>query len=158
MRYCKVRGLLELYMELSEYHVRLLAYAKQAHRELYANIARLFEALAFSKKVQAVAALKSAGYIKSTKENIADCIRSGSRCIAEENDALVEDNEIDARSKEIEEKCQHLYVCAYDALESGNDLNIETVDVCSKCGFTVLGDAPGECPVCHSPSGWFRQF
>lgn len=148
-----------LQKDLSQYHIKLIAYAKQARLELKPNIARLFDALAFSKQVQALYVLKYMDCIKSTRENISSFIRGKNLC---DKDAKQETRgkelEIIKKFDIIEEKCRHLYQCSYDALESKKDLNIGNISVCSKCGYVLVGDSPDECLICRSPSGVFRTF
>lgn len=144
--------------ELSEYHIKLIAYAKQAHLELKHNVARLFEALSFSKQVQALYVLNCIGCVRDTKSNIEDCLNELNLCKSESEE--MPGNEINVIEKfdEIEEKNRHLYTCAMDALEAGKDVNIGTINVCSKCGYSILGESPKECIVCHAPSGYFRIY
>jgi rubrerythrin len=147
-----------LLKRLSLYHIRLIGYAKQAHKELKINIARLFEALAFSKQVQALCILNYMGYVGKTKENLSDLI-----CGIEtfRPDKTEENSDIRKALEQFEgkeEKSKHLYVCAKDSADVEKDLNIGDINVCSKCGYVLLGDTPKECEVCRSPSGYFRMF
>lgn len=60
------------------------------------------------------------------------------------------------RFDSIEEKNKHLYLFAKDAAESESDLSIGSINVCSKCGYVLVGESPKECIFCHSPEGYFR--
>jgi rubrerythrin len=143
--------------ELCEYHIKLVGYSKQAHKELKHNIARIFEALSFSKQVQALCLLNYMGCVGNTKENLSVLIGDMETCNnmpAENSDML----EIIKCFDEMEEKNKHLYTCANDSSIVEKDLNIGNINVCSKCGNALVSDAPKECTVCHSPSGYFRVF
>ena len=144
--------------DLCECHIRLIGYGKQAHRELKHNIGRIFEALSFSKQVQALYILNHTGCFGNTRENLAALLGDMGSCIA---DKPVEDSDLSdiiRRFNEIEEKSSHLYTCALDSADMETDLNIGDINVCSRCGYTLAGDIPKECTVCHSPSGYFRLF
>lgn len=144
--------------ELCEYHIKLTGYARQAHKELKHNIARIFEAMSFSKQVQALYILNFMDCFGKTKENLSALVGNMENCNVDkpcENSSI---NEIIERFDEIEEKNKHLYICAKDSTEAEKDLNIGDINVCSQCGYVLVGDVPNECTICHSPSGSFRLF
>lgn len=147
-----------LVKELSEYHVRFIGYAKQARRELKTNLGRLFEALSFSKQIQALYVLNYAGCIGNTKENLTALTGDVEVCSFSNASEVSEMEEMMGQFGKIEEKNKHLYICAKDAVESEKDLNIGDVNVCSRCGYVLASDVPKECTICHSPSGYFRLF
>lgn len=144
--------------KLCEYHIRLIGYAKLAHKELKVNIARLFEALSFSKQVQAICILNYMGCIRSTKENLSALIGDIEICSFDKPVENTNAREVIERFDEIEVKNKHLYAFAKDVTESDRDINIGDINVCSKCGYVLVGDTPKECMICHSPSGYFRLF
>lgn len=158
MRVLSLIDLQDLERELSEYHIKLLAFKRQAHLELKHNIARLFEALSFSKQVQAIFVLHYAGCIKDTKNNIDEYLNNVNSFGTQEIELSDAGMNTIAKFELIEEKTRHLYACALDSIESGMDINIGSVNVCSKCGYLLLGDVPNECIMCHAPSGSFRIF
>jgi len=150
-----------LIKELSESHIRFTGFAKQARRELKNNTARLFEALSFSKQVQALLILNHLGYIGSTKKNLTNLTVSMEIYDSDRIGNPIKNTDIDElidRFDVIEEKNKHLYACVEDSADAGKDFEIENINVCSKCGFVLAGDTPGECMVCHSPKGYFRLF
>lgn len=147
-----------LIRELCESHIKMTAFAKQADRELKHNIARLFKALSFSKEVQALYILSQTGYIKDTESNINRCLNETMSSTSREDELSDGDMDFIDKFNAIEKMNSHLYSCAKDTLESKMDLNIGEINVCSKCGYTLPGDAPKECAVCHAPTGFFRTF
>jgi len=44
------------------------------------------------------------------------------------------------------------------AAEAGGDLEIDQVNVCSRCGHTLVGDAPDRCPICNAKKETYRAF
>jgi rubrerythrin len=153
------RELNEVIRDLCEYRMRLTGYAKQAHMESKRNIARLFEALSFSKQVQSLCLLNHLGCIGNTYENLSAL--TGNLEISSFDGAAGVDlstNDILGRFDTIEERNKHLLKSAKDSTEAAKDLNIGNINVCSKCGYVIAGDAPGTCPVCEAQSGHFRVF
>jgi len=158
VRVLDLTDLHRLERELSEDHIKLTAFTRQAHLELKHNIARLFEALSFSKQVQAIFVLKHAGCIKDTKRNIDEYLNNVNLCDAQKNEMPDAGMDTIAKFDEMKEKNRHLYISVLDSLDAGMDINIGSINVCSKCGYLLLGDAPKECMMCHAPSGYFRIF
>jgi Rubrerythrin len=143
--------------DLSLYHIKLIAFAKQAHLELKHNIARLFEALSFSKQVQALLILKQRGCVNDTKRNMGNCLNKSETCDGFQASDICKTDIIQIL-EEIETKSRNLYACAMDSLDAGRDISLGIINVCSKCGYLLAGDAPKECIICHSPTGYFRQY
>lgn len=147
-----------LVKELCEYNIRLIGYTRQAHKELKHNIARIFEALSFSKQVQALSILNYTGCFGNTKENLSVLIGDMGTCSVDKPDENLGIKEVIERFNDIEEKNKHLYACAKDSADVEKDLNIGDINVCSRCGYVLVGDAPKECIMCHAPSGYFRIY
>lgn len=143
---------------MSEKHILFKAYAKQAKSELKHNLARLFDALSFSKEIQALSLLGLTGQVNDTLGNIEECLKGPIAVKAESDEQLAEAASLNEKFNKIEEKNRHLYLCAKDTLKAHKDLNIGDINVCSKCGYTLPGDAPQECIICRAPSGYFRIF
>ncbi|GAG05578.1 unnamed protein product, partial [marine sediment metagenome] len=64
------RNLLEAFAGESQANRRYLAFAKQAEKEGYPQVARLFRAAAEAETVHAHAHLRTLGGVKSTVENL----------------------------------------------------------------------------------------
>jgi rubrerythrin len=47
---------------------------------------------------------------------------------------------------------------AKKAVDSGQDIKIDDVQVCSVCGYTIEGEAPGYCPICGAVKNNFTNF
>lgn len=152
----KTANMQSLFSELCESHLKLTAYAKQADTELKHNIARMFKALAFSKEIQALNVLKHMGYVKKTDSNIKRCLNNAVVPLTLGENASWE--ELTEKFDIIEEKSHHIYLCARDTSEVDMDISLGDINVCSKCGYTLPGNAPHECAVCHAAPGYFRIF
>jgi rubrerythrin len=51
-----------------------------------------------------------------------------------------------------------MYQRAKQAVINGEDIQIGTIYICQKCGYTVEGKAPERCPICGAPAEEFRAF
>jgi rubrerythrin len=134
-----------------------LAFAKKAEAEKMPGVARLFRAAAEAETVHAHAHLRVMGGIKSTRENLQAAIQGEGHefqsmypkfvaaAEAEKNTPAV----VSFRNAMAVEKIHHgLYQEALKAVESGKDLPVQKLFVCSICGNTVAGAAPDRCGVC----------
>ena len=51
-----------------------------------------------------------------------------------------------------------MYAKAKKAVDSGKDMKLGTVQICSVCGHTLEGDAPDRCPVCNAVKSKYIAF
>ena len=113
----------------SQANRKYLAFAKQADKEGYPQVAKLFRAAAAAETVHAHAHLKTLGGIKGTGDNLQEAIA-------------------------VEEVHAGLYQKAFDNLEN---LQEDDYYVCSVCGYTCEKDAPDKCPVCGAAKKAFSK-
>lgn len=62
------------------------------------------------------------------------------------------------KALEAEKVHQALFRKAWEAVNAGDDFDDEPIHVCDRCGFTMHGDAPEECPVCGAKRADFVVF
>ena len=43
-------------------------------------------------------------------------------------------------------------------MKGGKDVEMDAVQVCEVCGYTLEGEAPDECPVCGAKKEKFTEF
>jgi rubrerythrin len=151
----------------SQAHVKYLNFAEKARREKLPNIARLFEAAAYSEQIHASNHLRALGGIGDTAANLeaahggetfeVDEMYPAYMAVAEEQG---EDKARRSMSWAMEAEKVHaeLYSAAQPAAEAEHDIEQQDIWVCSSCGFTVEGEAPDVCPVCGAKHEKFRQF
>ena len=140
------------------------AFAVQADKEGYKQVAKLFRAAAAAEKVHASNHLRAAEKILSTKENLQEAI-SGETYEFETmyppmiEDAKAEGNKAAERSftfaNTVEQTHAKLYKAALDNLEDKTEADIY---VCPICGETVIGSAPEKCPVCGAAGKAFMKI
>jgi len=157
------KDLLEAFAGESQANRRYLAFAKQADKEGYPQVAKLFRAAAEAETVHAHAHLRTLGGIKGTAENLKEAISGEihefkSMYPAMIDDARQEGNKSAERSftfaNEVEKVHANLYQKALDNLGALEDLDYY---VCSVCGYTCEGEPPESCPVCGAKSTAFFE-
>ncbi len=164
----------------SQDHMRYTIYADKAGEEGYPNVERLFRAIAFAERVHAsnhhryitskgtyVTISKSVFGARSTVENLQASIDSETFEITEmypvyqavakaQNEKGAEINF--AWTLEAEKIHTGLYEKAKQSVDTGKDIELETVQICEVCGYTLEGDAPERCPICRAKKERFRAF
>ena len=165
----------------SQAHMRYLVWADKAERDGFPSVARLFRAIAFAEQVHATnhfMVLRSqvgdaqtvAGAVFGygpTAQNLAGAIGGEEFEVAEMYPAYIavakmQDEANAVRSFEwalaAEKTHAALYSEAKTSVEAGKDPDITVVNICSRCGHTVVGDAPDVCPVCGAKKEAFKAF
>jgi rubrerythrin len=151
----------------SQANIKYLAFSAQAAKAGKANIARLFQAIAYAEQVHALNHLKELGGIGDTVANLESAIDGENFEVDEMYAAYLEvaelQNERGAQrsmryAAEAEKIHADMYGEAKAAAEAGGDMEIGEVHVCPVCGFTHIGEPPERCPVCNTRSNRFRAF
>lgn len=154
-------NLLEAFAGESQANRKYLAFAKQAQKEGYPQVAKLFKAAAEAETVHALAHLRALGKVKNTAENLREAIAGETDEFKNMYPAMIEAAKAEnnkaatrtfAYANEVEKVHASLYQKALDNLES-----LEETDyyVCSVCGYTCENGPPDKCPVCGSTSKAF---
>jgi rubrerythrin len=146
---------------------KYLAFAVKAREEGFANVARLFEAIAYAESTHARNHLSVLGGIASTAENLKAAFGGETFEIDEmypayDAVAKMQGNKEATTSVRYaltaEKDHQKIYEATGVSVGAGKDLDATPVRVCPICGHTVIGDAPDECPVCGTAKEYFRAF
>ena len=141
----------------SQANRKYLAFAKQADKEGYPQVAKLFRAAAEAETVHAHTHLRTLGGINSTAENLQEAISGETHEFTEMYPEMIKAAETEADKKalrsfsyanEVEKVHAELYRKALDSLD--NPADVEVYYVCSVCGFTCENEAPDACPVCKA--------
>ncbi len=146
---------------------KYLAFAEVADAEGYANVARLFRAVAYAESTHARNHLSVLGGIGTTAENLkaawgGETFEIDEMYPAYDAVARAQGNE-SARTSiryalSAEMDHQSIYDSTLRGVEGKTDLDAALVRVCPICGHTVIGDAPDECPRCGTAGVHFRAF
>ena len=150
----------------SQANRKYLAFGKQAEKDGFAQVAKLFRAAAAAETVHALSHLRAMGGIKTTAENLAEAVE-GERYEHEEMypgfvaEAEAEEHKrglISMRNAMAVEKIHHdLYAAALAAVKDGIDIAEAKVWVCDVCGNTFVGEHPDVCPICGVPHSKFSE-
>ena len=160
---------------------RYLAYGDRAGRDGFANVARLFSAIAFAEQVHAsnhfrqlrdergaALTVAHAGFgLGPTASNLDIAIGGETFEVTEmypvykaaatlQQEAGAERSFDWARQAEMTHAA--LFGQAKEAVQAGKDLAIGVVHVCDNCGHTVTGEAPERCPICNVTRDRYRAF
>ena len=155
------KNLQEAFAGESQANRTYLAFAKQAEKEGYAQVAKLFRAAAEAETVHAHAHLKALGGIKSTAENLKEAISGETHEFKEMYPSMIElakeeGNKAAERSFTYANKVEQFHAGLYEkALENMGGMKETDYYVCSVCGYTCESEAPESCPVCGSKSKAF---
>jgi len=151
----------------SQAHLKYMAFADAAEKELLANIARLFRANSFAEQIHATNHLRTLGGIRKTAENLQGAIEGETFEVTEMYPAYIKVGEEQGEKAAVmwfnaalvaEKVHAGLYKRAKESLGKGKDIEYFPVQVCGVCGFTAEGEAPDKCPVCGAPKDKFVKF
>ena len=165
----------------SQAYQRYKVWGQKAEKDGFSNVALLFKAIAYAEEVHAsnhfealdnvegdflVASMAGFG-IGSTAENLQGAI-DGELFEVEQMYPSYQVVAKDQKENEairsfhyaIEAEKTHakLYGEAKEAVEAGNDYDLEYVSVCEVCGHTVKDGTPDECPICKAKKDEFKEF
>lgn len=150
------KNLQEAFAGESQANRKYLGYARQAEKEGYPRIAKLFRAVAEAETVHALTHLKHMDGIKSTRENLEEAIAGENHEFKSMypqmiQEAAEEGKNAVKRSFEFANAVEEVHAGLYkDVLENMDNQDATDFHVCSVCGYTVEGDAPDKCPVCNA--------
>jgi rubrerythrin len=161
------KTLQEAFAGESQANTKYQLYAEMAHKDGFANIARLFEAVAYAERVHARNHLKALGKKMGSADNLQDAIDGENFEVQEMYQAYLavaklqeEKAAVTSHSYALEAEKIHAekYAAALKAVQGGRDIDMNEIYICPTCGYTVEDQAPERCPVCGVPGAKFRQF
>jgi rubrerythrin len=157
------KNLKEAFAGESQANRTYLAFAKQAEKEGFPQVAKLFRAAAAAETVHAHAHLAALGSVKNTAENLNTAIAGETHEFKTMYPEMIktasqEGNKKAARSfqyaNEVEQVHASLYQKALDEMEALADVDYY---VCNVCGYTCEDEAPETCPVCGAKFNSFSR-
>ena len=148
----------------SQAYQKYSAFAVQADKEGFAQVAKLFRAAAAAEKVHAANHLRAAGKILTTKDNLEEAINGETYEFESMYPPMIEEAKAEGNTAaertfsmaNTEEKTHaRLYKDALDSLGKNPSADIY---VCPVCGDTVVGTVFDYCPVCKAPGKMFMKI
>lgn len=149
----------------SQAHMKYLAFAARAMQDGFPNVARLFEAIAFAEVQHAHYHLKQLGAVGPTAENLIGAFEGEDFEVESMYPAFTAVGNLEGEESavkgfhyavEAEKDHRPMYAEARRSVEQGEDFSALPIFVCTFCGHTGQGEAPGKCPVCGNLT--FKTF
>jgi rubrerythrin len=157
------QNLMDAFAGESQANRKYLAFAKQADKEGYPQVAKLFRAAAEAETVHAHAHLRTLGGVKSTAENLKEAIAGETHEFKSMYPDMIEEakgegNKQAERSFNYANEVEQVHAGLYQkALEKMGQLEETDYYVCSVCGYTCENEPPETCPVCGSKAKAFSK-
>lgn len=156
------KDLKEAFAGESQANRKYLAFAKQADKDGFPQVARLFRAAAEAETIHAHNHLRALGGIKETRENLVESIAGETHEFKSMYPQMIADAELEGATEArrsftyanaVEKVHADLYQKALDSL----GVAVEEFDyfICPVCGHTVERDAPERCEVCGAAGSVF---
>jgi len=182
MRAMTEQNLIDAFGGESQAHMRYLRFSEIASQEKLPNISRLFMAIARAETIHAHSHYNNLAHLNggrtansgatfgpgNTLKNLELALMGETFEVEEMYPVYIEvakfQKEMGAsksfeRAFATEKKHKALFEKAITALEKGNDMKLDTVQVCSVCGYTLEDHiAPDACPVCGAKKENYIDF
>ncbi len=158
-------NLKEAFAGESQASQKYLAFAKQAEKDGFRNIALLFRAAAEAERIHAEGHLGAMDGIKSTAENLATAIAGETYEFTQMYPPMLKQAEAEGHkakrmfgyAAKAEAVHARLYQLALEAVQQGKDLPQDKIYLCPVCGDIEFGAPPESCPVCQAKGSSFIQ-
>ncbi|ABL64964.1 MAG: rubrerythrin family protein [Chlorobiaceae bacterium] len=158
-------NLKEAFAGESQANQKYLAFAKEAEKEGFKNVAKLFRTTAQAERIHAEGHLDSLGGIGSTAENLNKAIEGETYEHNEMYPPMLEQAQAEghpakrmfAFAVKAEQVHAELYKKALEAVQNGQDITATEVWLCPICGHIELGNPPEKCPICGANSSVYVQ-
>jgi rubrerythrin len=149
----------------SQANRKYLAYAKQAEKDGFPNIAKLFRTAAEAETIHALGHFMAMGGVGSTLDNLQAAINGETYEYTDMYPPMLKQAEEDGHKAErmfrfanaVEETHAALYEAALEAARQGKDLETSEIYICPICGHIEFGTPPESCPVCRAKAKVFTQ-
>jgi rubrerythrin len=150
----------------SQANRKYLAFAKQAEKEGFSQIATLFRAAAEAETIHAHAHLANMGGVGTTVQNLEAAVAGETYEFTEMYPPMVEQAAAEGHkakkmldfANRAEKVHAGLFRQALEALRAGKDLSKMEVYLCPFCGDVEFGVPPEKCPICGAPAAKFQKI
>ena len=162
-------------------HMRYKIFADQADKENFPNVARLFRAVSYAEYIHAGDHYNELRHLDEgrvansmapfgpgdTEKNLRHAIAGETFEVEEMYPTYLEtarfQNEPGAEKSfrwayNTEMIHKRLYEKAHESVKNRKDVQLDTVQVCPVCGYTLEGQAPDKCPLCSATKDQFIAF
>ncbi|MEI7934413.1 MAG: rubrerythrin family protein [Chlorobiaceae bacterium] len=158
-------NLKEAFAGESQANQKYLAFANEAEKAGFANVAKLFRTTAQAERLHAAGHLAALGGIGTTAENLEAAISGETFEHTEMYPPMLEQAEADEHpakrmfsyALKAERVHAKLYKQALESVRNGNDITVTEVWLCPVCGHIELNNPPETCPICGAKASVFVQ-
>lgn len=149
----------------SQANRKYLAFARQADKEGFGQIARLFRAAAEAETLHALAHFQNMGGVGTTLQNLEAAVKGETYEFSEMYPPMVEQAKAEGHkgktmlgfANEAEKVHARLFGQALEAMKAGKDLAAMDVYLCPVCGDLEFGAVPEKCPICGAPASKYQK-
>ena len=150
----------------SQANRKYLAFARQAEKEGYPQIAKLFRAAAEAETIHALAHLANMGGVGTTLQNLEAAVAGETYEFTEMYPPMVEQAKKEGHrgktmlgfANQAERVHAGLFRQALEAMKAGADLSKMDVYLCPFCGDVEFGEPPEKCPICGAAGAKFQKI
>jgi rubrerythrin len=158
-------NLAEAFAGESQANRKYLAFAEQAAKDGFANVAKLFRTAAEAETIHAMGHLKAMAGVGTTVENLQAAIDGETYEYTKMYPPMLEKAESEGHKAKrmfgyaVKAESVHaeLYTQALAAVKTGKDLDVGDIYLCPVCGYIEFGQAPESCPICGTKKEKFVQ-
>ncbi len=157
------KNLMDAFAGESQANRKYLAYAKQAEKEGYKQVAKLFRAAAEAETIHAHAHLRNAGKVGDTMSNLLDAISGETYEFTKMYPEMIKEAGEENRNNvkhyfELVNKVEEVHANLYkNALDAAGKIDEVDYYVCGVCGYTHEGEHKEKCPVCSASASVFYK-
>jgi rubrerythrin len=149
----------------SQANRKYLAFARQAEKEGFPHVARLFRAAAEAETLHALAHLANMGGVGTTLQNLEKAVAGETHEFTEMYPPMVEQAKAEGHkaktmldfANKAEKVHAGLFTQALEALRAGKDLSQLEIYLCPVCGDLGFGVPPDRCPICGAPAAKYQK-
>lgn len=157
--------LAEAFAGESQANRKYLAFSKQAEKDGFPNVGKLFRTAAEAETIHAHGHLNAMGGVGTTAENLQAAVDGETHEYTEMYPPmLAQAEQADHKAKRMfgfavkaEEVHANLYKQALAAVAAGKDLEEGQIYLCPFCGHIEFGQPPSACPICSAKGERFIQ-
>jgi len=150
----------------SQANRKYLAFAKQAEKEGYGQIAKLFRAAADAETIHAHYHLGNMGGVGDTLKNLEEAVGGETYEFTSMYPPMLAQAQAEGHKSKVafnyaleaEKVHARLFKQALDALKGGKDLSKMDVYLCPVCGDVEFGEPPEKCPICGAPKAKYQKI
>ncbi len=160
-----ITNLKEAFAGESQASQKYLAFAKNAEKEGFRNIATLFRTAAQAERIHAEGHLGAMDGIGSTAENLGAAIAGETYEYTKMYPPMLQQAEAEGHkarrmfdyAAKAEAVHAQLYQLALEAVRKGQDLPADKIYLCPVCGHIEFGAPPDTCPICKAKGSGYIQ-